>query len=138
MSHYTETEVEVNDLDCFLDALVEASPNREFTREMIEVSDEPQNLIGFQGDTRKQKANIIIRRKNIGSLSNDVGFMLKDGKAVAFVSDYDSRTYSESWSKSWKQSYAKNVATKAAKKAGYRVKQTKVDGKIKLTCVKSW
>jgi hypothetical protein len=56
----------------------------------IEVHDEAQHLVGYQGDQRKDKANVIIRRKYVGGASNDLGFVLQeDGTYKAIVSEYD-------------------------------------------------
>ncbi len=40
----------------------------------VEVNEKATNLYGYQGDKREQVAEIIIRRKNVGSSSNDIGF----------------------------------------------------------------
>jgi len=62
-----------------------------WTPEQIEVHGTPANLVGFQGDTRADTADIIIRRKFIGSLSNDLGFRYVNGAYVPIVSEYDNR-----------------------------------------------
>ena len=71
MSHYTTCELEIKDREAFIDALIELWSKARgipLTREMIEVHDEPVNLIGYGGDTRDQKANIVIRKKNVGGM----------------------------------------------------------------------
>ena len=56
----------------------------------VEFHDTPQNLYGYQGDKRSVKAEIIVRRHNISSASNDLGFVKgPDGKYRMIVSEYD-------------------------------------------------
>jgi len=140
MSHYTTTELEVKDIDSFVEALVECWPmarGLEISKKDIEIHDEPVNLVGYMGDNRDQKANIVIRRKNVGSASNDIGFLVKDGKATAYISEFDNGAgYKQKWQNRVKQQYAINVTKKAAKQKGYKVTETWVDGKCKLEATK--
>lgn len=63
-----------------------------------EVHASPQNLIGYRGDKRKQKAEIIIPRKTISSVSNDIGFAKQeDGTFLAIISEYDTNEYGPKW-----------------------------------------
>jgi len=55
----------------------------------IEEHEFPVALQGYQGDSRKQTAHIVIRRKNVGSASNDIGFEVTDNGISIMVSDYD-------------------------------------------------
>lgn len=56
----------------------------------VEVHEKPENLFGFQGDVREQQAHIIVRRKHIGGMSNDMGFRLNtDGTYDLVISQYD-------------------------------------------------
>ena len=50
------------------------------------------SLYGYQGDRRKETANIVIRRKFVGSASNDLGFQKTDAGYVAVISEFDRRT----------------------------------------------
>jgi len=69
-----------------------------FKKEQIEVHNEAKNLYGYLGDKRNQKANVIIRRKDVGLSSNDLGFALKeDGTYEAIISDFDKRKYNDNW-----------------------------------------
>lgn len=85
MSHYSQGAVEIKDPESLVLALQELG----FTPE---VHLEAQPLYGFQGDLRPERAHIIVRRAEIGSASNDVGFLIgPGGKIEAFISDYDAR-----------------------------------------------
>jgi hypothetical protein len=47
-------------------------------------------LYGYQGDTRKQKAHVVIRRQHVGSGANDVGWERQpDGTYRAWISEFD-------------------------------------------------
>lgn len=53
------------------------------------VHKEAQKLEGYQGDKRKQKAHIIIPRKQVGGSSNDVGFEKTKKGYTLHASEYD-------------------------------------------------
>ena len=117
MSHYTTTELQVKDQEAFIDALIECwndARGIKLTREDIEVHDAPQNLYGYQGDMRSQKANLIIRKSKVGSAANDIGFHIKDGKCTAYISEYDQHSYTKKWQKKVMQTYSENTITKKA------------------------
>jgi hypothetical protein len=94
MSHYNEIKTQITNRSALVTALTQCG----FTLDQIEVHDEAQNLKGYRGDTREQKANVIIRRKDVGTASNDLGFaQKKDGTYEAIISDYDKRRYNDKW-----------------------------------------
>ena len=49
-------------------------------------------LYGYHGDRRPETAEIVIRRRYVGSLSNDLGFARSPQGYVPIVSEYDQRT----------------------------------------------
>ena len=49
------------------------------------------SLYGYQGDKRAETAQIVVRRKFIGSASNDLGFQKTDNGYVPVISEYDQR-----------------------------------------------
>ena len=49
-------------------------------------------LYGYHGDRRPETAEIVIRRRHVGSLSNDLGFARNPQGYVPVVSEYDQRT----------------------------------------------
>ena len=69
MSKYNRQKSTYNDRDCLVAALNEQG----YTE--VEVHEEAVNLIGYHGDTRPEKANVIVRRKHIGTAANDLGFV---------------------------------------------------------------
>lgn len=86
MSAFTVAKTVLRDMQCLKKALM----NLGFKESEIEHHSEAQTLHGYQGDTRKQKAHLIIRKRHVGSASNDIGFeKQKDGSIVAHISNYD-------------------------------------------------
>ena len=86
MSEFVECKTKFKDKKALVEALIAMG----WTANQIEVNEVAQNLYGYQGDKRNQKANIIIRRKNVGGASNDIGFVKKpDGTYEAIISEYD-------------------------------------------------
>lgn len=140
MSAYTTAETEFDDPVSIKEALKELG----YTDAQIEVHDEPQNLFGYTGDKRPQKAHIIIRRQHVGRASNDFG-MLKgpDGKYRILVSDYDRgqmptkhgcKNYKE-FDGRLKQMYTVKAVSKAAKKRSWSkvdVQMGKVGEKVRI------
>lgn len=95
MSRYCCIKTEFKDSDALIDALMETN---QWTAAQIEVHATPQNLFGYRGDKRTEKAHIIIRRQHVGGSSNDLGFVKgEDGNYEAIVSEYDSRRYGKAW-----------------------------------------
>lgn len=129
ISEYHTVQLEMNDAECIKAALKELGY-------VYEEHKDAQNLIGWQGDIRKQKANIIVRRKYVGSVANDVGFLRKaDGKYEMVISEYDKHaTHSVNFMQKLLQLYGKHRFLKQAKQMGYVVKSQKVDekGRIKI------
>jgi len=93
MSHFVNVVTQMKNKEALVLALIRNG----FAESMIEVHDTPQNLYGYRGDKRAQKAHIIVRRSSIGSSSNDIGFENVNGTFVAHISEFDSGTGSYSY-----------------------------------------
>ena len=78
----TFTSTAFKDRECLLKALAECGYGT------VE-EDESLSLYGYQGDRRPETAQIVVRRKFIGSASNDLGFQKTDAGYVAVISEYD-------------------------------------------------
>jgi hypothetical protein len=117
MSHFSEfTIASIKDSE----SLVEALKILGFTN--VEVHDTPQQLHGYRGDLRDQKAHVIIRKQYVGSASNDIGFLkMPDGTYKVWISDYDKSKYNDKWLTKLKSAYAINKLVKEAKRKGYQV-----------------
>lgn len=53
---------------------------------------EAMALYGYQGDRRAETADIVVRRRHVGSASNDVGFVRTPHGYVPIVSEFDAQT----------------------------------------------
>lgn len=138
MSHYLDCQTEFRDQDVLIEALLKVGRARTggvWCKSTIEVHDKPTNLFGFQGDVRPDKANIIIRRQNVGGMSNDIGFRKEEnGTYTAVISDYDRYAYNDGWMSKLKQEYANAKLKKEYKRKGLHTKEErKADGTIRLT-----
>lgn len=91
MSHYCEIETIFNDQQALIEALTSVQGGWQLSQ--IEIHQVPQSLFGYHGDERKEKGNIIIRRKYVGPAANDIGFVREeDGSYKAIISEYDQRS----------------------------------------------
>ena len=100
MSHYTLVKSQIRRISPLIKALQKLG----FQPHMIEYSENLLPLKGYQGDIRKQKANIRIKGSGwrgenyVGNASNDLGFeRLEDGTYAFHVSQYDQMKYNSNW-----------------------------------------
>jgi hypothetical protein len=135
MSAYSENRTSFKDIDTLIAALAECG----YPKSHIEIHDKPQNLYGYHGDKREDTAEVIIRRKYVGSASNDIGFKRSaDGTYAAIISDYDSHKHNAKWMAKLKTSYAENGIMKTASKQGLRFAGKKVvNGRLQLQFLKA-
>lgn len=80
----TFTSAAFNDRETLLQALAECGYG-------VVEEGEALSLYGYQGDRRPETAQIVVRRKFIGSASNDLGFQKTDAGYVPVISEYDQR-----------------------------------------------
>jgi len=119
MSRYCTVKTQFADLNALLAALAETG---HWTMAQIEQHTTPQHLCGYKGDKRPEKAHVIIRRKHVGSASNDLGFVKGDsGNYEAIVSDYDSRKYGKDWIGQLTGNYAYHKVRKEQEARGRNV-----------------
>lgn len=84
MSHYTKIRTQLRERPLILRAL------QEMGFQHVENHEIAQPLYGYQGDKRPECAEIIIRRQEVGRLSNDVGFRQEEtGEFEAIISEFD-------------------------------------------------
>lgn len=161
MSAYIALMTPMVDEECLIAALADIG----FDRSKIETHDTPVALVGYEGDRRAQRANIVIRRPHIGTASNDVGFLATSTGYQAFISGYDHPHLGPGWLAELHRLYlarwaAKEAALAAeerrrveaerqrlveaqrlvvherAKQLGYRVEETREGDSIRLVLVK--
>jgi hypothetical protein len=145
MSHYTKVKTQIKSRACLVKALEDLGFEGK-----IEVHDIAKALVGYGGDTRQQKANVILRRNDVGGASNDIGFVLReDGTYEALISEYDTgnsasaknaltkkiRGYGKDWTNLLQQRYALHVVEETAHNENYYIQDTTtdVDGNIYVT-----
>ena len=129
MSHFTRLKTRLADVDGLTRALADVG------FKTVEVHEAAQALHGYQGDTRTQTAEVIVRRKYVGRASNDLGFKRQeDGTFEAIISDHDRRKYSEKWLQQLSQRYAYHVARAKLEAQGFTLaaEETATDGRIHL------
>ena len=81
----TFTSEAFKDRECLLKALSECGYGTVEEGEQLA-------LYGYQGDRRPEAAQIVVRRKFIGSASNDLGFQKTQAGYVPIISEFDQRT----------------------------------------------
>jgi len=83
--------------------------------------DEGAPLTGYHGDERPERAHVIIRRAQLDSASNDIGFVRgADGRFRAILSEYDrSIGYDAQWLGKVHQHYKEKQTLAVAKAKGY-------------------
>jgi len=120
MSHYVDVETEIQNQS----ALVRALERLGF-KDKIEIHSIPQNLYGYQGDLRKQKANVIIRKKHVGRAANDIGFeKTSNGRFIAHISEFDHNKYGQSWQRKLFTYYGVEAAKIECEKMSYTYTET--------------
>lgn len=104
MSRYCLIRTKFTNPKALIEALAETG---QWPIDNIEHNTVAQSLFGYHGKERQEKANIIIRRRFVGKLSNDIGFVLgKEGSYEAIISEYDSCKYGDQFIKELKGNYA--------------------------------
>lgn len=116
MSHFTTMTTQLTDTEALRAALADVGYRE------VEVHDQPQPLYGYQGDRRADRAHVIVRRKHVGRLSNDIGFLRQDdGTFLAVISDYDRARHDERWLGRLTARHAYHVTTKTLAEQGFDV-----------------
>lgn len=87
----------------------------------VEVHPNGVPLIGYHGDERPERAHVVIRRAQLDSASNDIGFLRgADGRFRAILSEYDrSIGYDDHWLGKVHQHYKEKQTLAVAKAKGY-------------------
>ena len=129
MSHFTTLATQITDLP----SLTKALADKGFMH--VEIHEAPQHLHGYQGDVRKQTAEVIIRRQYVGSASNDMGFKRQEnGTFEASISEHDRHKHSPQWLNELTQRYAYHVATAKLEEQGFVLisDEKQSDGRLHL------
>lgn len=146
MSHFTEMQV---DFLCKNETALVSALEEQFGKGKVEVHENGAALYGYRGDNRADMSktssdyappcHIIIRRTNVGSASNDVGYRrTEDGKYVAYISDFDkTNNFNKGKQDQVAQEYALKVSEKQLKNQGYSLKRVAgKNGSVKIVATK--
>ena len=129
MSHYTTLRTHITDRDALVAALADVGYDE------VEVHDTPKTLEGWQGDRRSERAHVIVRRRHVGSSSNDIGFRQgAEGRFEAIVSDYDRHVHDAAWLARVTARHAYHATTSTLAAQGYHMveEQTEHDGAVRM------
>ena len=132
MSHYTTLRTAFVSAEHLALALGDLGFNAVETHELA------QPLVGWKGDRRVNKAEIIVRREHVGPASNDIGFARRaDGRFEALISDWDRRRYGKRWLGRLAQRYAYRVSREALARQGFDLVDEEVDAENRIhLCVR--
>ena len=100
-----------------------------------EISEKAKNLYGYQGDKRPQKAHIIIPRKQVGGVSNDVGFERVKKGFTLHASEYDRSWRDGKNRKTLNKKYSENKLKKEVSrttKFNILSRKDREDGRIEI------
>ena len=121
MSKYMELRTKLTEEQYLVEALRELGYTPEVCREGTP-------LVGYMGDERAERAQIVIRRRQLDSASNDIGFA-RDGSGVyqAIISEYDRGIgFDDAWLGRIAQTYKERQTMAVAKAKGYVFKGREV------------
>lgn len=87
-------------------------------------------LYGYQGDRRSETAEIVVRRRHLGSASNDLGFAWTPAGYVPIVSEYDQRALHDGqFLVKLRMAYSECVVEEVTRRLHGTVRRT-VEGKV--------
>ncbi|MFC5753714.1 DUF1257 domain-containing protein [Actinomadura rugatobispora] len=122
MSHFTRVRTALREPDLLAAALAAVGFGE------VEVHDAPQTLYGYRGDARPERAEVIVRRRHVGSASNDIGFARRgDGAFEAIVSEYDRTRYGAAWLTEVARAYGYAATVRYAETHGFEIATDEVD-----------
>lgn len=130
LSHYTRVRTKFTDAGLLTEALSDLG------FKVVEVHGSPEPLVGYRGDERQQRAEIIIRRRHVGFASNDIGFARQpDGTYEAIVSEFDrAKKYGASWLATLARAYAHRAVSSFATEGGFDLVEstTAANGEVRM------
>ena len=116
MSKYSSIDTDFDDEECLVEALVQDGFKPVMAKDQVE----GDQLTGYQNDKRKERAHIILPKKQVGGAANDIGFVRgTDGKFSATISAYDQGAHGTGWLDKIRQKFVVAKQTRAWKKQGY-------------------
>ena len=102
----------------------------------VETYDRPSTLVGYFGEDASNKAEVIIRKRNLGGATADIGFAKgRNGTFTAVINDMDRERFGYTWVEKIAQRYAYHVARDQLAEKGFELveEQVEQDQSIRLT-----
>jgi hypothetical protein len=93
VSAYITLATPMVDQECLVLALADLG----FGTDRVEVHETAVQLVGYEGDLRRRRGHVVIRKEHVGPASNDIGFERTPTGFRAHVSDYDRVRYGRPW-----------------------------------------
>lgn len=91
-------------------------------------------LFGYQGDRRAETAAIVVRRRHLGSASNDLGFVRTPDGYTPIVSEYDARTLRAGrFLPELRVTYAERAVAEVQRRLRGTARRTVEGGVVKIT-----
>jgi hypothetical protein len=114
VSKYLETTISVKEEQYLIEALCQLGYEPEVCRE-------GRPLVGYLGDERAERAQIIVPRRQLDAASNEIGFARDAGGVYrAIVSEYDRGIgFDAAWLGRVSQAYKERQTMAVAKAKGY-------------------
>lgn len=131
MSHFTSLKTKIVDQDALLAALSDLG----FGTAKVQVHEDPVPLQGYLGDTRRQRAHVIIPKQYVGKVSNDIGFeRCTEGFYRTWISEFDRLHYNESWLAELTRRYAYHATKSTLRCQGYEIatEENHQDGSLRM------
>lgn len=136
MSKYLKIAVKFQSEAALVQALEDACTEFGIT---YEHHDQPQTLYDWHGEARPEKAEYIIRRRNVGGAANDMGFARQaDGTFGAIISQYDSGSYGQKKLDYISYRYQYHQVTEYAYANGFTVVETETPDGVELALERAW
>jgi Protein of unknown function (DUF1257) len=129
LSHFTTLATQLTDADALRAALADVGYGE------VEIHEQAQPLYGYEGDQRRDRAHVIVRRKHVGRASNDIGFLRQDdGRFLAVISEYDRSKHDTAWLGRLTARHAYHVTSQTLAAQGFHLTEetTEHDGTVRL------
>jgi hypothetical protein len=128
MSHFSRIATKIVDRAALLSALADLGYQ-------AEVHEDGVPLHGFLGDSREQRAHVVVPRRQVGRLSNDIGFeRTADGTYRAWISDFDARKHGSRWLADLTHRYAYHATMATLARQSFQVarQERHEDGSMRI------
>lgn len=91
-------------------------------------------MYGYQGDRRPETAELVVRRRHLGSASNDLGFARTEQGYVPIVSEYDQRVlHGGQFLAKLRTAYSERVVEAATRRLHGTARRTVEGSVVKIT-----